>query len=314
MTQKISKDELEKAAFLLQKGEVVAFPTETVYGLGASVFKEEGVKKIFSVKGRPSDNPLIVHISDLAQVEILARDIPPIFYHLAKRFFPGPLTLIVPKAPQISSLVTAGLDSVAIRMPSYEIANKLISLTGEPLVAPSANLSGKPSATSVEHVLEDFMGKIPAVVLGEPSSIGIESTVVSLLSSSPVILRPGATSQEELEEYLKQKVDIYKPKAKEKVLSPGMKYRHYAPEAKVIIYSTQQEVEKHCLKDPLLRRMILSNTPSEGSIRYPLTVDSFYGRLRLADQLALEEVVLLCDEAIQKNSGFMNRIQKSSGL
>jgi len=291
----------------------VAFPTETVYGLGASVFQEEGIKKIFSVKGRPSDNPLIIHIADLREVELLAADIPPIFYRLVETFFPGPLTVVLPKSSRVSSIVSGGLDSVAIRMPSYPIAQKLISLVGEPLVAPSANLSGKPSATSVEHVLEDFEGKIPAVVMGEPSSIGIESTVISLLSSELMILRPGAVSQEELEACLHQRVAIYHCKPEEKVLSPGMKYRHYAPQAKVVTYKHEEELYKHCLKAPDVSRMILSNVPLKDYSHQLLTPDSFYSSLRMADKLSCSEVVIFCDRQTEKNLGFMDRILKASG-
>jgi L-threonylcarbamoyladenylate synthase len=314
VTKKIFLENIEEAAFLLRQGEVVAFPTETVYGLGASIFQENAINKIFYIKGRPSDNPLIVHISDLNEVDQIAKDIPPLFYKLSERFFPGPLTIVVPKLDSISSLVSAGLKSIAIRMPSHPIAKQLISLAKSPVVAPSANLSGKPSATCVEHVIEDFSGKIPAVVVGEPSSIGIESTVLSLLSSKPLLLRPGAISQEEIEEYLHQSIEVYKPVDGDAILSPGLKYRHYAPRAKVILCTSKEEIELHKLTYPNISRMILSNAPIEGSHVYPFQANSFYAHLRLADQMNLQEVLLFCDEDLKKNLGLMNRILKSCGI
>ncbi|MBS0627528.1 MAG: threonylcarbamoyl-AMP synthase, partial [Verrucomicrobia bacterium] len=165
-TELIFEKDLIRAAELLLSAEVIAFPTETVYGLGACIFQEEAINKIFKTKGRPGDNPLIVHISDLKAVEEIAEQVPPLFYLLAERFFPGPLTIIVPKSSKVPDSVSAGLQTIAIRMPKHPIALRLIDLVGQPLVAPSANLSGKPSSTSYQHVLEDFDGLIPGIVVG----------------------------------------------------------------------------------------------------------------------------------------------------
>lgn len=313
-TELIFEKDLIRAAELLLLGEVIAFPTETVYGLGACIFLEEAVNKIFTAKGRPSDNPLIVHISDLKVVEEIAKEVPHLFYLLAEKFFPGPLTIIVPKATKVPGNVSAGLQTIAIRMPKHPLARRLIDLVGQPLVAPSANLSGKPSSTSYQHVLEDFEGLIPGIVVGESSDIGIESTVVSLLNGKVEIVRPGAITKEQLEEFLKEPVSIYKPKSGDVVVSPGMKYRHYAPKAKVTLFLKIEDALEYMKKEPQIKRMVLSNTPIEGALSFPIACSSFYANLRLSDQLNLSEVIIICDEATQKDLGLMNRIQKSSGL
>lgn len=308
-TEKIDLNHLQIAADLLLKGEIVAFPTETVYGLGASIFLEEAIQKIFIAKGRPSDNPLIAHISDLSSIELIAKNIPEVFYALAELFFPGPLTLVIPKSERVPSLVSAGLDTVAVRMPAHETARALIDLVGAPLVAPSANLSGKPSSTQVSHVLDDFDGKIAGVVLGSSSQIGIESTVISLLHGKVEVLRPGAISLEEVEEALKQNVLFFSQKGHEGPLpSPGMKYRHYAPNAKVRLFSSLQEALASYEKSPS-KKLILANALNFD----PLDSFSFYAQLRRADLERYEEVFLVCDEAVLQNKGLMNRIEKSAG-
>ena len=310
------KDLIEAAEFLLS-GEVIAFPTETVYGLGACIFLEEAIRKIFSIKGRPSDNPLIAHISELSSVEKIAKDVSPLFYRLAERFFPGPLTIIVSKSSEVPLIASAGLQTIAIRMPNHPTALRLIELVGQPIVAPSANLSGKPSATDFKHVLEDFEGVIPGVVVGQSSSIGIESTVIRLVKEKVEIVRPGSISKEELEEFLKEPVSIYQPKVGEVAPSPGMKYRHYAPNAKVTLFFTVEEAVEYLMKEPFLEIMLLCNEPLSSIPRVlslPLSCSSFYANLRLADRLEIKEVVIVCDEVIQKDLGLMNRIEKSSGL
>ena len=314
-TELIYEKDLPRAADLLLSGEVVAFPTETVYGLGACIFLEEAIKKIFIVKGRPTDNPLIAHISDLGSVGQIASNVPPIFYKLAEKFFPGPLTLVVPKSPRVSSLVSAGLSTVGIRMPSHPLALSLIRLVGQPLVAPSANLSGRPSATDFLHVLEDFEGVIPGIVVGQGSDIGIESTVVSLVKGKVEILRPGSIHKEQLEDYLKESVSFCSFDGNGAPPSPGMKYRHYAPDARVLLFASLQDVMEYCKKESNIKRMILSNESSslmEPFIRFPLTSESYYSRLRLADRCHYKEVLVVCDPIIQNNLGLMNRIEKSS--
>jgi L-threonylcarbamoyladenylate synthase len=318
-TEQIFENQLEKAAKLLKEDQVVAFPTETVYGLGARLFSEKAIASLYKVKGRPSDNPLIVHVSDLASVERIARDIPDLFYSLFERFFPGPLTLILPKQDSVPAIVSGGLSTVAVRMPSHPIALKLIKLVQEPLVAPSANLSGKPSSTCVEHVLEDFNGKIPGVVVGAPSEIGIESTVVSLLGGKIEILRPGAITKEEIEEHLQQEISVFKAEKaslQAALPSPGMRYRHYAPVAPVLkVFTLEEALERALQKDS--RKMILTREKglSHQDLYFaPLSSESFYASLRLADQMGIEEIVIVCDEEVQKNKGLLNRIEKSCGL
>lgn len=228
-----------RAAEYLKRGEVVAIPTETVYGLAASAFDPDAVKKIFEAKGRPQDNPLIVHIADISGLYSVAREVPEKALELAKRFMPGPLTVILPKKDVIPNEVSAGLDTVAIRMPSHPVANAIIKAAGVPLAAPSANISGFPSPTAVQHVTDDMNGRIPCIVDGGDCEFGIESTVVTLATPVPRLLRPGAVTHGQLEEVL-GRVDIdpavLNPLAKGAVAaSPGMKYKHYSPKAKISI-------------------------------------------------------------------------------
>lgn len=313
-TQQIDPKNIERAAELLRQGEVVAFPTETVYGLGASLFMEDAVRKVFQAKGRPSDNPLIAHICDLSSLELIAQNIPPEFYKLAETFFPGPLTVVLPKRKEVPSIVSAGLDYIAVRMPRHKLAQELIRLVGSPLVAPSANLSGKPSSTNVSHVLEDFEGKIAGVLCGESAEIGIESTVVRWNEGNVEILRPGAISCEEIEACLRKKVGFYQSKSSlEAPASPGLKYRHYAPIAKVHVCISDQEMLA-LLQTSSKKRMILSNTPLFQDKALPLEPSSFYALLRQADALHCEEVWIHCDHKTIQNKGFMDRIEKAAGL
>ncbi len=227
---------LRKAARIINNGGLVAFPTETVYGLGAAATDPAAVARIFKAKGRPVDNPLIVHLSDPGQIETVAGAIPGKAFKLTERFWPGPLSLVLPRAKTIPALVSAGLPSVAVRMPDHHIALELIRLSGVPIAAPSANRSGRPSPTTYRHVLEDLTGRIEAVIKSAPCTVGVESTVLDLTRDRPVILRPGGVSREELEEVLGRPVDMAgKPEANGKPLSPGMKYRHYSPRAKLIL-------------------------------------------------------------------------------
>lgn len=291
----MNKLTVEQAATLLKNGEVVAFPTETVYGLGACIFNEEAIQKVFDVKGRPIDNPLIAHICDLDQLSKIARDIPQDFYRLAKVFFPGPLTIVLKRNPKVPDIVSGGLDTIAVRMPSHPIANELIRLVGEPLVAPSANLSGKPSATRAEHVMDDLSGKISGVIDGGPTEIGIESTVISLISEQPVILRHGNVQQEEIEIVLGR--TIRKMTSEDPVMSPGMKYRHYAPKAIVKLVTSLD-----CLCSGNKRLIVTS-----------ICAQTIYNILRQADKDGYEEVVVFCDEETLNDAALMDRLQKSAG-
>ena len=231
---------LQEAAGILRAGGLVAFPTETVYGLGGNGLLKEASRSIYAAKGRPSDNPLILHISDMKELEPITREIPHRARTLAEHFWPGPLTMILNKAEIVPLETTGGLSTVAVRMPEHEVARRLIALAGVPVAAPSANTSGRPSPTTAAHVREDLEGKIEAILDGGPSGIGLESTIVDLSGEEPVLLRPGAITAEMLEESLGERV-LLDP-ALEKPLdpsvhpkAPGMKYRHYAPKAPMVI-------------------------------------------------------------------------------
>jgi L-threonylcarbamoyladenylate synthase len=227
-----AKDGIDAAAQLIKQGETVVFPTETVYGLGADAFDGRAVAKIFEAKGRPQDNPLIVHIADLADAEELAVDIPPVFYRLAKEFMPGPLTLILKKSAKVPYSVTAGGDTVGIRMPSNVYARELIKKSF-PLAAPSANRSKHISPTTAQHVYEDLKGKVPLILDGGACSVGIESTVLDLTGDTPTILRPGAVTAEMLVGVLDEVLQNGKVVGVAK--APGMKYTHYAPTVETVV-------------------------------------------------------------------------------
>lgn len=224
---------------MIGHNNIVAFPTETVYGLGANAFESDAVKKIFLAKGRPADNPLIVHIWSREQLGSVISSIPKYAERLIDEFFPGPLTLVLPKHKKISSLVTAGLDTVGVRIPKHQTALKFLTACDVPVAAPSANLSGSPSPTTWQAVRHDLKGRIPCILKGDPSRIGLESTVVDCTGSAPVILRAGGISLEQLRNVIPssrlQKQQTKVPK------SPGIKYRHYSPLAYVFIVSSMNE-------------------------------------------------------------------------
>ena len=233
------------AAELIRAGELVAIPTETVYGLGANGLDEEAVKKIFEAKGRPQDNPLILHVARAEEMERFCRDIPEEAWLLAKKFWPGPLTIVLPARDTVPRRTTGGLDTVAIRCPASDITRKIIELAGVPIAAPSANISGKPSTTTAEHVRHDHDGKIAAIVDGGHCSVGVESTIVDLTERPARLLRPGGITPEQLkgvlgeltiDEAVTAQIDPSKV-----VKAPGMKYRHYAPAASVVIISGSRE-------------------------------------------------------------------------
>ncbi len=229
---------LEPAAVLIRQGGIVAFPTETVYGLGADATNPTAVNRIFAAKGRPADNPLIVHIASREDVALIAASVPPRAEELMERFWPGPLTLVLPKRPDIPDNVTCGLKSVGVRMPSHPIALELIRLSQTPVAAPSANLSGRPSPTTAEHVAEDLAGRVDLIIDGGETGVGLESTVLDMTSDPPALLRPGGVTLEELVAVLGPiTVDgsVHGEELGESPRSPGMKYTHYAPKAKMIL-------------------------------------------------------------------------------
>ena len=232
--------DLARAADILRSGGLVVFPTETVYGLGGNATRDEAAKKIYAAKGRPSDNPLIIHIADPADAEQYAVT-NALYYRLAKAFMPGPLTVILPRKNTIPKSTTGGLDSVAVRCPSHPVAHRLIELCGVAIAAPSANLSGKPSPTSAAHVAQDMDGRVDMILDGGESEIGLESTIVKIEGDGLILLRPGGITRDALS-LLCDKVTVadavlHQLAENERPLSPGMKYRHYAPTAPLVLLS-----------------------------------------------------------------------------
>jgi len=242
--KEINDESLMEMGRIIRSGGLVAFPTETVYGLGADAYNDSAVKNIFKAKGRPSDNPLIVHIADASQISKVAREIPENAYKLIDAFAPGPFTMILKKQPDVSDTVTAGLDTVGIRIPSDAIARAFLKAAGVPVAAPSANLSGKPSQTKAEHVIEDMNGRIDAVICGGESQVGVESTIVDLTGEIPVILRPGGITLEDVisvcGEGRLDKHILSSVSASEQPKCPGMKYKHYAPDADVTVVEGEE--------------------------------------------------------------------------
>ena len=237
---------LKVAGEIIKNGGLVLFPTETVYGLGANGLDENAVKKIYKAKGRAQDNPLILHVSNFDMVSKIAKNISDIEYTLMKTFWPGPFTIILDRTEIVPDIVTAGLDTVGIRMPSGAIANKLISYAGVPIAAPSANVSGRPSGTNISDIFEELSDKVDYIVDGGECEVGLESTVVRVVDGVPNILRPGKISPEDIKRAVGiVKIDEHILKnieTDEKVLSPGMKYRHYAPKADcILVYSEDNE-------------------------------------------------------------------------
>ena len=240
LLKKADELNIRYAGELLKQGEIVAIPTETVYGIAADCTNATAVEKIFIAKGRPQDNPLIVHIASLQMLDGVVKEFPERAKKLAKAFWPGALTIILPKGEKLCDATCAGLDSVGVRFPAHPVAQAVIKAAGVPLSAPSANISGKPSPTTAEDVFFDMDGRLPLVLDGGECNAGVESTVLSLLSEKPVILRPGVVTKAQIEKVLGVEVAVaaaitQEVKRDEKVLSPGMKYKHYAPDADLIL-------------------------------------------------------------------------------
>ena len=235
-----NETDLLRAAEFIKNGEIVGIPTETVYGLGADASNEAAVRKVFEAKGRPADNPLIVHLADFSQAVEYTENIPELAYRLAERFCPGPLTMVLPKNDRIPMITSGGLDTVGIRVPSHHVMHRIIELCGRPIAAPSANTSGYPSPTSAEHVMRDMNGRISAVVDGGSSEFGVESTVISIEDENTVrILRPGCVTGEMLGEICSKVIIdhaiLHELEAGQKAASPGMKYKHYSPRADIVM-------------------------------------------------------------------------------
>lgn len=298
-TKIIDISQIHLAAEAILKGDLVAFPTETVYGLGASIWNPLALSKIFSVKNRPSDNPLIVHVGSIEEAISLMEEVPHSFHLLASHFWPGPLSLIVKKNPFISPFVSGGHATIAIRIPAHPVAKKLLELTKVPLAAPSANISGRPSPTRAKDVQEDLEGKIQWILDGGPCAVGIESTVLNLVGDQPILMRPGSVSIEELENILKIPVDSFNHRGP--CVSPGMKYRHYAPKASIRLVYQEEEANGEYVISCCGKGIAFSQS-------------TFYQELREADRRGVSEITIYCDPIIRRNEALMNRIVRAAGL
>jgi len=326
---------IKMAANIILEGELVGFPTETVYGLGANGLNEEAVKKIFKAKGRPQDNPLILHVDSIDMVKELVEEIPENAIKCMEKFWPGPLTILFKRSHIVPDIITAGLDTVAIRMPDHKIALELIKESKKPIAAPSANSSGKPSPTRSDHVIEDMWGKIPLIIDGGSTGVGLESTVLDLTEEIPMILRPGGISQESIKEVLGNCIidpgldsnnDEFKPR------SPGQKYRHYAPKAELIVYSGDIEIINHEMIERAkkeehngLKVGIMTTTEYEeifsqwttqimgSSSDMESIAHNLFHSLRELDEKKVD--IILCQGVKMDRLGFaiMNRLKKASG-
>lgn len=322
--KKNSDEVLEKAAVIIKNGGLVAFPTETVYGLGANGLDAKAVEKIYEAKGRPSDNPLILHISDKDMLADIVADIPVNAQKLIDAFWPGPLTIIFKKQGCVTDKVTGGLDTVAVRMPSEPVAAKLISLCGVPVAAPSANVSGRPSPTNARTVYKDMAGRIDAVLDGGDTLVGLESTVVDCTLPVPVILRPGGVTYEQLTQVVEIKTfsgEVKTPKA------PGMKYRHYAPEAPLYLLESGEiaTVVRKAISDGkrvgvLASEKVLGEISEDvialGGWQDDLTVlaTNLYSSLRRFDEKKAD--IIFVEKVCEKDIGraIMNRLSKAAEI
>jgi len=328
-------NELKQAAQFIRENKTVIFPTETVYGLGANAMSDEAVSKIFKAKGRPQDNPLIVHVSSIEMLEpLILNPLDDKSKKLIKAFWPGALTIVLKHSDRVPNSVCANLDTVGLRMPDHPIALKLIELAGVPIAAPSANLSGKPSPTEAEHVLSDMMHRVDLMITAEKSRIGLESTVLDMSTDIPTLLRPGGVTVSQIESIIGPiKIDEAIHKTVDKPKSPGMKYTHYAPNAPLTIYkgnqiimiqSIQNEVNNSNIKG--LKSAVI--TCDENYDKYQDTLRISLGSIKKPDELAsnLFESLRECDkegidiifaEAFDESEiglALMNRLKKAAGF
>lgn len=327
--KKINHKKINLAAEIIKSGKLVAFPTETVYGLGANALDKNAVKKIYKAKGRPSDNPLIIHINDKKDLAKLTLNISKDAQKLIDKFWPGPLTLIFKKTTLVPKETTAGIDTVAIRMPQNSIALALIKASGFPIAAPSANLFSKPSPTSAKHVSDDLNGKIEMIIDGGNSQIGLESTVVDTTEKFPIILRPGGITKEELKKIipnitLHPAVENKKIKIN-KLKSPGLKYKHYAPKAKIIF------IEKKGKIIPKIKKILQENTDQKIAIiltnskcNFPNQYVKFIGNdpkiiarnlfklFRKMDDIKMDLIIIEGIDAKNLGLAIINRIKRAT--
>lgn len=319
---------LEESAKLLQNGEVVGIPTETVYGLAANALDEDAVKKIFVAKGRPSDNPLIVHIAKFEDLEPLVKEIPEKVRVMADAFWPAPLTMIMKKSDKISNVVSGNLDTVAIRMPKSDYARAIIDTCGLPLAAPSANLSGSPSPTNAKYVFDDMNGRIPLIIDGGNCEIGVESTVISFAEDPPRLLRPGGVTLEEMTALIGEIVvdDAVLNKLEEgaTAASPGMKYKHYAPSADITIIKSDFDCFKNlCESEDNITALCFDGENEKlscNSVTYGDENDGFsqsarlFDALRELDELGATKVYARCPNTKGMGLAVYNRLIRAAGF
>ncbi len=325
---KDDKKGIETAAEILKKGGIVAIPTETVYGLAANCFDEAAVRKIFAAKGRPQDNPLIVHISDMRMLDEIAQDIPEIAFKCAERFWPGPVTMVLPKTDKIGDCISPNLNTVAVRMPQNKIALDIIGISGLPLAAPSANTSGSPSPTAAHHVAIDLEGKIDAIVYSDECAVGVESTVVTFCENPPRILRPGGVTAEQLKEIIPNiildKAVLSEPEKGKKVASPGMKYKHYAPKTESFLVeggsdsfaefvNGKQNAVAVCFKEDVKKITLPTLCYGDGEDEATLA-HSVFSALRKVDELGAKEVYIHAPTKTGIGLAVYNRLIRACGF
>ncbi|MDO5037557.1 MAG: L-threonylcarbamoyladenylate synthase [Tissierellia bacterium] len=328
------KDKIHQAATALGQGKLVVIPTETVYGLGAHGLREDSVKGIFEAKGRPQDNPLILHVANQDQVLDLVQAIPPAAKDCMDMFWPGPLTLIFKRSKIVPDLVTAGLETVAIRMPSHAIAHAILEEAAIPVAAPSANTSGRPSPTRVSHVLEDLDGKVDMIVDGGFTDVGIESTILDVTVDPPTILRPGGVTKEDLEDLLgtvAEDTSHYDAESGTVPKSPGMKYRHYAPQADTTVFAgnienVAKEINRRIQENKGEKVAVLCTTETQALYQGAhLLLDmgsrshleevakNLFNSLRACDEAGVDRIYVEGFDFEGLGVGIMNRLLKASG-
>lgn len=325
-TKIFSKDEIDDAVNLLAKGKLVAFPTETVYGLGAIATKEKSVKAVYAAKGRPSDNPLIVTVSDINMVKKYAKEIPECAKKLIKHFWPGPLTILLFVKPgALPDAVTGGLDTVAFRCPDDQLTHDLIAKLGYPIVGPSANTSTKPSPTTAQHVYHDLKGKIAGIIDGGATRVGLESTIIDLSVKTPIVLRPGEITPEELSDVLGEKVLINTGKVSDKEVpkAPGMKYRHYAPSAPVVVVDDKNDFSRIKFSNDvgvMATKEILAKIPLPDENKFNLGENlieadhNLFGGLRyFDDKKDIKQIFVEGFDEGEASLAYMNRLNKAAG-
>ena len=324
-TKIFQQDQIDEAVKLLGAGELVAFPTETVYGLGAIATNEKAVKSVYAAKGRPSDNPLIVTVSDEAMVSDYAKEIPERAQKLMKHFWPGPLTILLFVKPNaLPKAVTGGLDTVAFRCPDDKLTHDLISKLGYPIVGPSANTSTKPSPTTAQHVYHDLNGKIAGIIDGGPTRVGLESTIIDLSVETPVVLRPGEITPQELSEVLDEKVLINSGQVEDQGVpkAPGMKYRHYAPSEPVIIVDDTSDFAKiefneHTGVAALDSVLVGLNVPEQNKFSLGKNLvdadHNLFGALRyFDDKQSIDQIYVQGFSGSEATLAYMNRLNKAA--